>query len=137
MMTRLQPWHRLLHLEQCWLYGSNNSKTRPQENGINIIAHNNLYLCGHQNNCTLFCMYMLVKNYNCQGRTATDSGWHLILWEYGTLCQHEEVIEDRPSHLNSIEMEWYSEKWVFVSSSLQETALSRKFHFLSLQQSYM
>lgn len=34
-------------------YGRHNSKKWPQEKEINIIAHNNLYLCEHENSCSL------------------------------------------------------------------------------------
>ena len=45
MMTRLQPWYKLLQHEQFWIYGYCSSKNWPRGNGTNTIAHNSLYLC--------------------------------------------------------------------------------------------
>ena len=58
-MTRLQPWLKLFHPELHWIYGQPSFKNWTNSRvGLTPIAHNNLYLCGHQNNCTLLCPYM-------------------------------------------------------------------------------
>ena len=55
MMTRLHPWHLLLLFEQYWVCDQHSSKNWPQQNGINTVARDHLYFCGHQSNCSLLC----------------------------------------------------------------------------------
>ena len=38
-------------------------KNWPQENEINIIAHNKLYFCGYQNNYSLHCVCVYIYIY--------------------------------------------------------------------------
>ena len=51
-------WPDCGHDTSCYIHGLHNSKHLPQENGINFTAHNHLYLCGHQNNYNLLCLYV-------------------------------------------------------------------------------
>ena len=117
-MARQQPWYKLRHLEQYWIYSEHHSKNWPQENGINAIAHNSLYLCGRQNNRSLFWPHVWAGNWNCQQRCSRPMSTYSTL-RIGTLCQQEKVVGDRT--LPMMPWKWSDvQEWGFVSNFLQE-----------------
>ena len=104
-MARQQPWYKLRHLEQYWIYSEHHSKNWPQENGINAIAHNSLYLCGRQNNRSLFWPHVWAGNWNCQPEMLQT---HVDIFHFknrhpmsaGESCRRQNFAHD------AVEMEW-------------------------------
>ena len=83
MMSRLQPHHKLFHLEQHWVHGSF-QELALKENGINMTAYNNYIFVGIK--ITVVCSAHLCKRASTTvRRDAIDPRQQLPLCEDSAL----------------------------------------------------